>query len=162
MRTFLMLLVVVAGCDPAPNTPSVTGNEPEDSGDPTNLPPDDDPPGGACGDFLYHDVVIRGLVENADGSPAMAADVVLEERNFMSQFQYWGKGTQTDANGAFEFTAVDLLEVEDCWGTLVDYNIVARSGTTYGEDAINSVLRNAITYGTAADLSAFPVRLKEK
>ena len=139
-----------------PTNPAVpTG----DTAPTTTEPEDTEPPQGACGDTLYHTVEVLGLVENSDGSPAVGASVQLEERTFEPQVQVWGEGTVTDANGAFSFTAVDIVEVEDCWGTIVDYAIVAQLGDSSAEDRINSTVRNAVAFGDPVDLSFFPLVL---
>src|SRR5687768_2058965 len=88
--------------------------------DPPDPPRSDtDDPDGACGDVTAIDVTIVGKVRDGAQQWVPGAHVALEERN-------WEPGTihgeaDTDADGAFEMTAVDLPVVEGCWGVAVQF-----------------------------------------
>ena len=55
-------------------------------------------------------------------------------------------------------SSLAITSVEDCWGTLLDYVLVAESGELYGEKQVNQQLFNAIDDGSmSADASMFPI-----
>lgn len=116
----------------------------------------DEGPDSACGETTRFDIVISGLVEDADGNPVEGATVVLDDQGY----DHEEKGEAvTDSAGTFSISATDLASVEDCWGTLLDY--VLEADTTdglSGEKSVNSYLLNAIEDGSyEADISAFPL-----
>ena len=113
--------------------------------------------GGACGDVTEHDVRILGKVLAPDGDGAVAAVVYLEDRAWnMTELG----STVTDGNGEFDFVAMGVTAVQNCWG-LLDYVIVAEHQLGIGEDGINPPLRGAIDEGTLeADLTNSPIRLE--
>ena len=130
---------------PAPTTPTAETDEP------------DEPPDSACGDVTLHNLTIVGRVRGVNGAAAEGANVVLEERNYFPTLTVMGKGV-TDATGTFQFDVVDLVAVEDCWGVLVDYVIVAERGKERGEEGINPSLSNAVYTGSSTvDLTSLPV-----
>ena len=158
MRTFFSILPLVAACACSGTSTTDTSATNTDTTDSSPTEPTNTQPQGACGDLLYHDVELVGVAQLEDGSPAVGASIRLEERNYEPQVQVWGEGTVTDEDGNFTFLAEDIIEVERCWGRIVDYAIVGELGELTAEDNnINSVLRNAVTYGTTADLSFFPL-----
>ena len=69
--------------------------------------------------------------------------------------------TTTDGDGRFDFEARDVVSVEDCWGTALDYKLVVVKGTKSMEEDVNSSLFTAIDQGDlVAELSAFPLVLE--
>lgn len=114
--------------------------------------------GGACGDVTEHDLRLRGRVLQ-DGAPVQGADVRLEERAWHPGSKVFGAAV-TDAGGAFVFDAPGVVSVEDCWGTVLDYVLVAVRGDARVEDPVNSSLFGAITDGVdTVDLTNFPLEL---
>ncbi|MBT3219647.1 MAG: hypothetical protein HN348_11195 [Proteobacteria bacterium] len=116
---------------------------------------DDDSP-GACGDVSTWDIWIRARVVQNNASVS-GADLWLVDRG-------WEPGTilgqgVTGNNGRVEFEAKDVTSVEDCWGTLLDYYLVAEKGDATGEKGVNTYLHSAIDSGQQADITAFPVEI---
>jgi len=117
------------------------------------------PQGGACGEVTTWNVQVIGLVHDAVGVPVEGADVVLEELDwtFGDTFGF----TTTDVEGRFDFEARDVVSVEDCWGTALDYKLIVVKGTSSMEEGVNSNLFSAIDQGDlVADMSAFPLVLE--
>jgi hypothetical protein len=145
------------------------GDKTGDSGDPvdsattdtvdtTEPPTDTDEPTGACGDVSRWDLTLDGQV-NQPGGGAPGATVRLEERGFQFSPVVYGT-TYTDAYGHFSLAATQIVSVDGCWGTLLDYNVVAELGVSSAEAEVNQSLYNAILDGTfAADISLFPLEL---
>lgn len=157
MRATLLVLVGCGG--------SAGGTSPTDTGPPATDTDTDEPipttTGGQCGDTTRWDVEVRGRVVDAYGAPAVGADVRLEERAYSMQDEVYGSGP-TDGTGGFTFSASQVVSVEDCWATLLDYVVVAESGDLRAERDANSELFSAIDGGSlVADLSAFPLVLEE-
>ena len=114
-------------------------------------------PGGACGAVTEWNVFVRGMVTEG-GVPVEGAEARLEER-LWTIGDTFGVGV-TDASGVFEFQAQDVISVEGCWGTALDYVIVAIRGDREGERDMNSSLFGAINDGDLeADITAFPVEI---
>ena len=122
-------------------------------------PTDDTDDGGACGEISTHTLSIVGLVERADGSPVVESVVRLEDRG-------WEPGTilgvaATEESGAFRIEAAQITSVENCWGTLLDYVLVAEAEDLSGEKEINQQLYNAIADGNdTADVSMIPITVE--
>ncbi len=139
MWFFVGGILVAVGC---------TGDDPQ--------PTDDTDDGGACGEISRHAVSVVGLVQTEDGAPAVASNVRLEDRG-------WEPGTVlgdslAGDDGSFRLENAEITNVENCWGTLLDYVLVAESGELYGEKEINQQLYNAILDGeSTADVSAIPI-----
>jgi hypothetical protein len=113
--------------------------------------------GGACGEVTEFSVTIRGLVTR-DGVPEEGASVSLEELAWTNG-EYYGS-TNTDANGLFALEVEDLVSVEDCWGSALDYVLTAVRGTDSAEDDINSHLFGAWYDGVSdVDLMDWPMNL---
>jgi len=135
---FLGIAILGMGC----------GSEPE--------PDSDTSSGGACGAVTEHVMEVAGLVEDSAGNVVIAANVRLEDRG-------WEPGTVlgegiTDSGGSFSLTELNVTGVEDCWGVLLDYVLVAESNGKTGEKQINHQLFNAVVDGSMnADLSSFPI-----
>lgn len=114
---------------------------------------------GACGEVSTWDVTVLGRVEDGMGAPVPGARVVLEDRG-------WEPGTvlgedDTDGAGQFEFVAEGVTSVEGCWGSLLDYVVVATEGSRQAERGVNQLLHQAIDDGTLeADLSPAPLVLE--
>jgi len=110
---------------------------------------------GACGEISTWDVTVLGRVEDASGAVG-GADVWLEDRGW-EPVTVLGQ-TTTSANGGFTLEADDVTAVEGCWGTLLDYVLVATEGSRSGERGINHPLYGAIDDGSfEADISGNPL-----
>ena len=110
---------------------------------------------GACGETSRWDVSVVGTVRH-QGEPLEGAMVVLEDRGY-NPGEVLGTGV-TDTQGGFQFEALEVVSIEDCWGTLLNYFVVAESGTLYGEKKANTYLHTAIyDESLEADMSGFPV-----
>lgn len=132
------LLLALAAC---------SGADPEDS--------DTDGSNGQCGDVTTWDVTIAGAVEDASGA-VDGATVTLEDRGWNAG-ETLGTAT-TASDGTFELAATGVTSVEGCWGTVLDYVVVATEGGRIGEDEVNSALHDAIDSGSLhADISEFPI-----
>ena len=111
---------------------------------------------GACGEVRTHDLEVRAAFEDASGAPLSGVRVSLEERN-------WAPGTlgegSTTADGTVSFVAPGVTDVEGCWGSALDYWLVAEAdGYATLEETMNSNLYNAIDDGSlVADLRATPL-----
>jgi hypothetical protein len=118
---------------------------------------DDTTPTGACGAVTTHDVNISGVVHDGGGAGADGAVVSLEERS-------WDPGTLGTATAASDGTftiSATITGVEDCWGTALDYWLVASGDAGTAEDAVNQPLFNAVDDGSlTADVSGFPLVLE--
>ena len=118
--------------------------------------PGDD--GGACGEVTTHVLAVKGLVEDNDGISVEGASVILEDRGW-NPGDVLGSGT-TDENGVFQLDNLTVTGVEDCWGTMLDYVLVAEKGEARAEKEINTQLYNAVIDDSGmADVSAFPIVL---
>ena len=116
------------------------------------------PTKGACGETTRWDIEVIGAVTNGEG-PVEGAEVRLEERNYNAGTVH---GTSvTDSDGEFVIAAIDVVSVEDCWGTLLDYHVVAESGDEIGEKKANTYLHTAIyNESLSADMRGFPVEIE--
>ena len=114
---------------------------------------------GACGDRTTHDVTVLGRVVDVDGQGIESATVDLEDRGW-NDGEVLGTAT-TAADGSFTMSATDVTSIEGCWGTMLDYVLVAEQDGRSGEKGINSQLRSAISDESfEADVSSFPVTLE--
>ena len=127
------------------------------SGEEEPIPEDTDTQIGECGEPAYGlEATITGLVQDATGAPVEGAEVRLEEWN-------WEPGTvhgtaTTDVNGAFTMAATELVDVPGCWGTALDYHVVADFGELTGDAIANQKLYNALIDGSGvADFSSVPI-----
>jgi hypothetical protein len=110
---------------------------------------------GACGEITTWDVTVIGKVEDAAGNVAGAA-VSLEDRGW-EPITILGEATTT-TNGSFTLEAQNVTAVEGCWGTLLDYVLVATEGSRSGERGINHPLYGAISDGSMeADITGNPL-----
>lgn len=123
-------------------------------GDDSDTDPDTDPTG--CGDVTTHTITVIARVEDGAGSPFEGATVRLEERNWDPHTL--GEGT-TDASGDVTLADLSVTGVERCWGTALDYVLVATDGTLTAEADINSFLFANRDAGEA-DRRAFPLVLE--
>jgi len=111
---------------------------------------------GACGEVSTWDVEVRGMVVDTEEVAVHGAAVQLEDRG-------WEAGTvlgtaTTDDDGLFTLGATGVTSVEGCWGTVLDYVLVATEGGRTGSKDVNSHLFHAIDGGTlVADISTFPL-----
>ena len=120
-----------------------------------------DAPVGACGTPSQHDLTVRVAVQSEAGALLEVIEVVLEDRA-------WNPGALgsaiTDADGEVEMEARGVTDLPDCWGTLLDYVLVAtdpRGEYATGEKDVNSSLYNAIADGSLeADVRGFPLVLQ--
>lgn len=119
-------------------------------------------PKSLCGDTTFHDITVRGIVNNAAGAPAANVSVELEDRS-RQPADIIGSDT-TDGAGQFTFPVSQLRSVEDCWGNgVLDYRLVGTLGTATFEQGINQPIFNAIFLDkdNDVDLSAIPFELSE-
>lgn len=128
----------------------------DDSGDVVDTGDDD----GACGDPVTYDVEIHAKVVEAAGGAAEGIEVTLEDRGWtMADL---GTGT-TDARGEVTFTAVGVTSLANCWGTVLNYHLVAvdpADDTRSADDTLNTQLHAAIDEGTfVVDVREFPLTL---
>jgi len=116
---------------------------------------------GACGDPSEVDLTLKVAVQDSDGNALQDMDVVLEDRGWTSTTL---GGGITNAAGEVEFEALGVTDVPGCWGTLLDYVVVASDSLgawSAGEKSANSYLHTAIEDNSMeADLRAFPVVLQ--
>lgn len=157
MRTTTLAFLSLAACGPrAPVTD--TGTPPPT--DTTNTQITTTDPGGLCGDVTTWDVSFSGLVTAAAGGAAAGAQVWVEERAYSAETVIYGSGT-TAGNGLFTIDLDQIVSVQDCWGIVLDYYVVAQQGNATVERGINPVLFSAIDNGTLeADISAIPLQLE--
>ena len=126
------------------------------SSDPTDTADTDDQ--GACGSVSTEIMAVRGIVEREDGAPLEGVSVLLEDRG-------WNPGTTlgastTDEEGRFLLENLTITDVENCWGSMLDYVLVASQGAQTAEKEINTQLYNAIIDASMeADVSSFPIVL---
>jgi len=157
----LAAVVLLCGCEePAPvEVTDPTFSDTESTSSPSDTDDDpvgQDPPDGMCGDVSEWDLHVRGAVVDDGDDPIAGVDIQLVDYG-------WVPGTlmataTTDADGHYEFDVTELTSVEDCWGTLLDYVIVATLGDVVVEDGVNSQLYSAIVDGTLeVDLYTFPL-----
>jgi hypothetical protein len=119
-----------------------------------------DAPLGACGTPSQHDLSVRVAVQSEDGALLEDIEVVLDDRA-------WNPGPLgsaiTDVEGEGELDASGVTDLPGCWGTMLDYVLVAtdpRGEWATGEKDVNSSLYNAISDGSmVADVRAFPLVL---
>ncbi len=115
-------------------------------------------PQGACGEVTDdHAIRIEGMVTLSD-LPAVGADVLLTERLWTPGMVH---GTASvGADGRFSLDATDIVSVEDCWGTVLDYVLEARLDQLVGERDANAVLLPAIAAGDdVVDITEQPITL---
>ena len=86
---------------------------------------------------------VSGTVVEPNGTPVNNAEVRLEDRGWNPSVTTMGAG-QTNAQGRYDFEVPELIDVEDCWGVLLNYYIVAERGPAFGEDDVNPSLLAAI------------------
>ncbi len=129
----------------------------EDSGAPAGDDTGHD--GVDCGEASTHDVAITALVTAAAGS-VEGVEVTLDDRGWTNAIL--GSGT-TDGRGRVTFTAVGVTSLPNCWGTVLNYWIVAADpddAARTAEDDMNTELYNAIDGGSfATDVSDRPLEL---
>jgi hypothetical protein len=159
----MLLLPLLACAGPSGSkTPTGTGH----TGSPVeSAPTTDTEPSGACGEPVNYDMTVVGLVETPTGLPADATTLELEDRGWIPG-RILGTAT-TDGYGAFSLEATDVTSLDDCWGTLLDYVVVARragpGGPQSAELGLNTPLFNAIQDGTlVADLGKLPITLEDE
>jgi len=119
---------------------------------------DDGENSGACGETTRWDIKVVGAVSR-QGQPVEGASVELEDRGYNTG-DILGSGL-TDAEGVFEFDATEVVSVEDCWGTLLNYYVVAEFEAFSGEKKANTYLHTAIyNESYEADMRGFPVEIE--
>jgi hypothetical protein len=163
MRTLTLaptlLFVACSGGDKAADTASQTVDTSTTTDTDTDTVTDTQVFTGECGAVTEHDLTMTGAVVLASGGPADGADVWIEDRGWAPQVEVLGQAV-TDAQGNFTLPITGLTSVEDCWGTLLDYVVIAELGIQRGEREVNTPLYNAILDGTlAADISASPIEM---
>lgn len=109
--------------------------------------------GGGCGDVNEWAMTLEGRVVDMAGTGVPFADVRVEERVWHPTTTVMGAGV-TNAEGFFFLNLPEIVDVEDCWGTILDYSVVAEQGPRSTERGINTPLFNAIQDGSlAADIA---------
>jgi hypothetical protein len=140
-----MLIVFFLGCAPA----LAVSAEAEDSGH----------NGVDCGEATTYDIAITAMVVEG-ARPAAGIEVVLDDRGWTQS--ELGVGT-TGSDGKVTFTAVGVTSLPNCWGTVLDYWLVATDpadASRTAEDGVNSSLYNAIDGGTLeTDVTDWPLEL---
>jgi hypothetical protein len=114
-----------------------------------------------CGEPSTWDVEVTAMVVSADdGRPLEGIEVSLDDRGW--EDEVLGTGT-TARNGRVTFTAEGVTSLPNCWGTVLNYWLVATDPadtTRVVEDDMNTELYNAIDGGTlATDVSDRPLEL---
>jgi len=116
---------------------------------------------GACGDPSEVELTLKVAVQGSDGVGLQDIDVVLEDRGWTNTVL--GSGV-TDEAGEVEFVASGVTDLPNCWGTLLDYVVLAtdaQGSWNPGEKNANSYLHTAIDdTSMEADMRAFPVVLE--
>jgi hypothetical protein len=126
-------------------------------------PIDDTSEQEGCGTATIHSVAVAFAVVDASGNGVSNLEVRLEDRA-------WEPGVlgtgQTDGNGLGELLADPVTDLPGCWGTMLNYVVVAADPSGYYADAekpVNSYLFGAISDGSnQADLTAFPMEVLPK
>jgi hypothetical protein len=126
-------------------------------------PVDDSGEREGCGTATIHSVAVTFAVVDASGNGVSNLEVRLEDRA-------WEPGVlgtgQTDGNGFGELFAESVTDLPGCWGTMLNYVVVATDPSDYYADAekpVNSYLFGAISDGSnQADLTAFPMEILPK
>lgn len=140
-----LLLVLLAACA-----------DPTDSADTEDTGGDD----GACGDPVTYDLDVRAKVVDAGEQAAAGIEVVLDDRGWT--YEVLGGGT-TGADGEVTFAATGVTSLADCWGTVLNYQLVATDPadtSRTAEKGINTQLHAAIDAGEGVvDLREFPLTL---
>ena len=117
--------------------------------------------GTDCGEPTTYDVAFRVKVVDVRGAGIRDAAVSLEDRGYT--FTSLGAAS-TGADGTVAFTAVGVTSLPDCWGTLLDYWLVAEDAADASrrvEDDMNTQLFNAIDDGSlSVDVTEFPLVLE--
>jgi len=100
--------------------------------------------GGACGAVTEHTISVEVTVDDGSDAPVEGATVRLEERAW--EPGTLGEGT-TDAQGQVTLADLSITSVEDCWGTVLDYQLVVEKDPASTEVRLNSALFNAVQSG---------------
>jgi hypothetical protein len=116
-----------------------------------------------CGTPTTHSVTVTFAVVDASKNGVSNLEVRLEDRA-------WEPGVlgtgQTDGNGLGELLADSVTDLPGCWGTMLNYVVIAEDPSGYYADAekpVNSYLFGAISDGSnQADLTAFPIEVSPK
>lgn len=114
--------------------------------------------GTDCGEPTTYDVSFEAKVVDDQGRGVAGIRVALDDRGYTAT--ELGEGT-TGGNGEVKFTAVGVTSLPDCWGTLLDYWLVATDpadASRSAEDDMNTQLFNAIDDGSlSVDAREFPL-----
>ena len=147
MRSLIWTLLALCACQGEgvlelvdTTTPTGANAGGSDTGTTTTLTA---PTGGGCGDVRTWPIRVEGTVVEPNGTPVNNAEVRLEDRGWNPSVTTMGAG-QTNAQGRYDFEVPELIDVEDCWGVLLNYYIVAERGPAFGEDDVNPSLLAAI------------------
>lgn len=147
MRRLAVLIFVAAGC---------TGDKPEDSGASATV---STPPPSACGEVTEgYEVRLQGAV-SLQGEPVAGAEVTIREK-LWNAGRIHGTAT-TDADGLFEVQVTEIVSVEECWGTALDYTADVTWETWARSRDLNSTLYAAIIGSGEADIRSSPIELDE-
>jgi hypothetical protein len=123
-------------------------NEPEES---------DSGGGSGCGEVTTQDITVIAAVIKG-GRPVENIRVFLDDRGW--EMMSLGEGL-SDSQGKVEFVAAGVTGVENCWGTVLNYWLVAEDEEgNSAEDDMNTELYNAIEDGSfVVDTTSRPLEL---
>lgn len=116
--------------------------------------------GTDCGEPTTYNVAFDAKVVDDRGRGLAGIRVYLDDRGYTGT--ELGEGT-TGGDGEVQLMAVGVTSLPDCWGTLLDYWLVASDPadeTRVAEDDMNTQLFNAIDDGSlSVDAREFPLEL---
>lgn len=142
----MLILLFAFACE----VEAETGQPVEDSGH----------AGVDCGEASTYDIEVTAMVTSGGRSPAEGIEVVLDDRGWT--YSELGSGT-TGTDGKVTFTAVGVTSLPNCWGTVLDYWLVATDPADPSrtvEDDMNTELYNAIDNGSlSTDTTDRPLEL---
>ena len=118
---------------------------------------DTDPPPSACGAVTEgYSVRLEGLV-HLQGQPVEGAEITVRENQWNAGRTH-GVGMSA-SDGAFVVDVTELVSVEDCWGTALDYTAdVIWMEWEWSRD-LNATLYGAILSDGVADMRSNPIEL---
>lgn len=116
--------------------------------------------GTDCGEPTTYNVSFDAKVVDDGGRGIDGIQVYLDDRGYTGTVL--GEGT-TGGDGEVKLMAVGVTSLPDCWGTLLDYWLVASDPadeSRTAEDDMNTQLFNAIDDGSlSVDARDFPLTL---
>mgnify|MGYP001610474467 CR=1 FL=1 len=129
-------------------------------GDGEGVDTGDDDGGVECGDPVAYDVEVTAKVVDSGGKGVEGIEVALDDRGWTNSIL--GSGL-TSRSGLVTFSAKGVTALDGCWGTVLNYWVVATDPADPSRTAeadMNTELYNAIDGGSlVADVSDFPLAL---